>query len=303
MSLNVCKHLFLWIFSAALISCSSDKDSPTCQYKSQPNFQLQQSPTPENLGLAFEQQKLIELMWTTSAQSECFLQKNGRVRVFKIPSEQSSGTDTFVMLKPAPQASQQNWLDSQGQINGILLGLTTFKFYSVPQEKIVSAEILLRADGRPWHLWHEYAHYLIGALRVQSPTMSLRNPSSGDVRKARETALSQTTVAEFQAKFAIFSDLQMDYMQKTFLDEILIERTLQDLISQSSDLLPVDQRDFLESQDVIDRFAERYDSYLQRQQRELKEVAATLKADEQAIVQAHLLRMQTQNLLLLAVAP
>lgn len=309
MSLNVSKHLFLWIFSAALVSCSSDKDAPACQYQSQPQFTLRQSTVPENLGLAFEQQKLIELMWTSSAQSECFLRKNGGVRVFKISSTQTTVEDTFVTLKPAPPASQKNWNGSQEEIRSNsnepvldLLGLTTFLFYSTPIERIVSAEILLRADGRPWHLWHEYAHVLIGQFRVKSLELSLRDPKQKDVKEALDLALSQTTLAEFQEKFMIFSNAQMDYMQKTFLDEVLIERTLQDLISQSSDLLPVDQRDFQESQAVIDQFTKRYQSYLQRQERILKNVATALSPDQQTVVQTHLSRMQKQNLLLLTFA-
>ncbi len=307
MSLNVSKHLFLWIFSAALISCSSDKASPPCQYQSQSQFTLQPSTVPENLGLAFEQQKLIELMWTSSAQSECFLRKNGGVRVFTISNGRSTGENTFVTLKKAPTTSEQNWNGSQDEIRGNsneptldLLGLTTFWFYSTPNERIVGAEILLRADGRPWHLWHEYAHVLIGELRVRSSELSLRDPKAKDVKDALDTALSQTTSDNFQEKFTTFSELQLDYMQKAFLDEVLIERTLQDLISQSSDLLPVDQRDFQESQAVIDRFTKRYQSYLQRQEQMLKRIASVLSADQQAVVQTHLSRMQKQNLLLLA---
>jgi hypothetical protein len=309
MSLNVSKHLILCIFTAALIGCSSDEDSPACQYKSQPQFQLQPSTAPKTLGLAFDQQKLIELMWTTSAQSECFLRKNSGVRVFKISSGQTATDETFVTLKQAPLASQKNWNGSQEEIRANssepaldLLGLTTFLFYSTPTEKIVSAEILLRADGRPWHLWHEYAHVLIGELRVKSLELSLRNPRAKDVKDALQEALAQTTAEDFAEKFATFSKLQIDYMQKTFLDEVLIERTLQNLISQSSDLLPVDQRDFQESQAVIDRFTKRYQSYLERQHRELTNTMATLSDDQRILVQAHLGLMREQNLSLLGLA-
>ncbi len=308
MSSNIFKSLFLGFFSSALIGCSSDEETPACQYKSNPQMLLEHSRAPETLGLAFQQRKLVELMWTNSAQSECFLRKNGGVQVFKIASSQNANEESFVTLKPAPQASQQNWLESQNQINQdqinvTLLGLTSFKFYSTPTERIVSAEILLRADGRPWHLWHEYAHFLIGELRVQSSEMSLRNPTSGEVKKALAEFLAQPVFEKFEEKFKIFSDLQLDYMKKEFMDEILIEKTLQDLISQAPNFLPVDRQDFLDSQEVIERFKKKYNTYFKRQENELNGLFVLLSQEQQALIQAHVVRMHQQLSQLLALTP
>lgn len=302
MSLKLPKHLVLWILGGALAGCSSDKDTPSCNYQSKPQTELQASQAPEAMGLPIQQQKLMELMWTSTTQSECFLLKNGNVRLYKVQIQSTTPEDTFVVLKPAPQNAQQNWVNSQGQLSGTLLGLTTFKFYSVPTERIVNSEILLRPDGRPWHLWHEYAHYLIGDLRVKSTTLTLRNPLPGEVRDALNTALTQTTSEEFQRKFLIYSDLQLDYMQKAYLDEVVIEKTIQDLASQAQTLLAVSAQDFQESQDVIDRFFQKYRSYFFRHQQDLKNLLPTLTDEQQQAVLTHLNRMDEQGAALLRLA-
>ena len=88
-------------------------------------------------------------------------------------------------------------------------------------------------------------------------------------------------------------------MQKAFLDEILIEQTLQDLISQGADFLPVDAEDFRESQSVVERFLEKYNSYVQNQERILQKLQSKLSASQQSLIQTHLARIQQQRASLL----
>jgi hypothetical protein len=329
---KVLKSSLLWFLTTALMGCSDDKETP-CSYQSQPKSQLQFSSAPETLGLSFPQQKLVEMMWTSPSQSECFVRRNGNVNLFRVQNEQptyrvqgeSSAEleNSFVLLKPAPQASQETWrkseeqlkieeqlkceedlnckerLNSEENLKVLLLGLTSFAFYSLPTERVVSAEILLRSDSRPWHLWHEYTHFLIGQFRVQATDLSLRNPVSDTVRDALNDAVSQTEPEEFQKKFSAFSDLQLDYMQKEFLDEVLIETTLQELISQAKDLLPVDELDFEESQRVVERFKEEYNSYFERQQQVFADLQPQLSSERQDLLQKHIERLEKQRTALL----
>ncbi|MBY0386160.1 hypothetical protein K2X05_13460 [bacterium] len=296
--------MFRWlpqfIFILMLVSCSSKESSqPPCQYTSTPQTVIKHSTTPERTGLPYQQEPLISLMWTPINDCECFVRKNGRIQIYKVPEEPINKTLTFQKLKNAPAKSISNWTESVEQINSnrsghrsILWGLTTLFFQSLPKEKIAHTEILLREDSRPWHLWHEYSHYLIGISRSESPHMNLRKPSLEELSAAFDKALQQNDSDEFNKHFQKFSDLQMDFIQQEFVDEIVIEQTLQDLASQAKELLPVDNRDFQDSMDVVDRYNDKYRFYLMEQQQRFSQLSAELDQDRRGAIELHLRRLQ-----------
>lgn len=306
-------RLVLWTpLLLTLTFCSSeDPSTPPCNYTSSPKQQLKLSTNPDTLRLPFDQQKLVALMWTPASQSECFVRKNGAIQLYKVTNARSSGraepkgestNGTFVMLKPSPPQSMQNWRDSEEMIqsgassNGPLpelLGLTHFKYYDVPQEKIVQTVIQVRAEGRPWHLWHEYAHYLIGVTRVQSPTANLTSLQDVDVQKALGQALnSKDNLELLQKEFQKFSDLQIDFIEKKYMDEILIESTLIELALQAPNDLPFDDTDVDDSRAVIHTFWMRYRSYVENAVDELRWETAGLGTEIQALAEHHIQRLE-----------
>lgn len=241
-------------------------------------------------------------MWTSVDDCECFVRKNGRIRIYKVSTEPINSRLTFKKLKNAPTNSMKNWSESVEDINRnrsgrpkILWGLTTLYFHSLPKEKIVHTEILLREDGRIWHLWHEYIHYLIGVSRSESEQMSIHKPSPEELSDALEKALQQPHLEDFNTFFQKFSDLQMEFIQQEFIDEIVIEQTLLDLVSQAEDLLPVDNRDIQDSMDIVDRYNDKYRLYLMEQQQRFLQLSADLDVDRRRSVELHLRRFQQQQ--------
>jgi hypothetical protein len=300
-------RLLIWIpLLFALTNCSSDNPTaPPCKYTSTPLQQLKLSTTPDTIGLPFEQQKLVDLMWTPTSESECFVQKNGSVKLYKVVSAESSGTpETFVALKPSPAQSMKNWNESEAEIQSSarnsgsgplpqLLGLTHFKYYDVPQEKIIATEILVRAEGRPWHLWHEYAHHLIGVARVNSPTAKIDVRHKEDVEAALTLALNaKDDSALLQKEFQNFSDLQMDFIEKKYVDEIVIESTLIDLALQAKNILPFDATDVEDSRGVIETFWHRYNRYSQNAVDDLRWETAGMSDEVQSLVELHIRRLE-----------
>lgn len=306
-------RLLLWTpLLLALTFCSSeDPSTPPCNYTSSPKQQLKLSTTPDTLRLPFDQQKLVALMWTPTSQSECFVRTNGAIQLYKVTNTLSSGrtdlkvestNDTFVQLKPSPPLSLQNWLESEETIQRgasnrgplpQLLGLTHFKYYEAPQEKIIQTVIQVRAEGRPWHLWHEYAHYLIGVMRVQSPTASLTNLEDVDVKHALGQALNAKDNSDLlQKEFQKFSDLQIDFIEKKYVDEILIESTLIDLALQAPNDLSFNIKDVDESRAVIDTFWQRYRVYVENAVDDLRWETAGLGDEIQALAEHHIQRLE-----------
>jgi hypothetical protein len=253
-------------------------------------------------GLPFQQEPLIALMWTPTNDCECFARKNGNIRIYKVPTERINSTLTFKKLKNAPVKSVSNWQESVESINRnrtgrptLLWGLTTLFFHSLPMEKIVHTEILLREDGRPWHLWHEYIHYLIGRSRSESPQMNLHKPSPEELTVAFEKAMEQNDLELFNKLFQAYSDLQMEFIQQEFVDEIVIEQTLLDLVAQAKELLPVDNRDIQDSMDIVDRYEDKYRFYLMEQQHRFTQLIFNLDKNRRATVELHLRRLQQHH--------
>lgn len=303
-------RLLVWIpLLFALTHCSSEDPAAPCKYTSQPLKELKLSTAPDILGLPFEQQKLVALMWTPTNESECFVQKNGAVKLYKVVDQQvSSSNDTFVKLKPTPASSLKSWNESEAEIQSAainsgngplpqLLGLTHFKYYDVPQERIVSTEIMVRSEGRPWHLWHEYAHHLIGVARVQSPTAKIENRRKKDVEESLQKALAaKEDPSLLQKEFQNFSDLQIDYIEKKFVDEILIETTLIDLALQTENVLPFDQKDVEDSREVINTFWRRYKNYSQNAIDDLRWETAGMGDNVQELVELHIKRLEQHKI-------
>ncbi len=258
------------------------------------------STFPQKVGLPFDQKKLIELMWVRVEQSECFVRKNGNVQLFKVPS-QSESTALFSQLKPAPPAAIKNWNEHSQSLrfkrNGKssqLLGLTTLYFTSTPTEKIENTVILILPEARPWHLWHEYAHYLIGVTRTNSKSMNLKTRPREEVEIALQQMFGKKKKTKvFEKSFKSLANKQIEFLQKAYVDEILIELTLIDLTSQAFDLLPVSYEDLEDSERHIQDYFEEYlDAYHQFVSELQTLLNASASPEQQALIGLHLKRLE-----------
>lgn len=288
---------FLWLtFGLLLTHCSSEKSPtvPACSYKSKAQKSIKMSTSPQTVGLPFDQAKLIELLWTDVAQGECFLRQNGGIQLYKISSQNEiQSPQVFEKLKQAPSSSVEDWERNSTELGAPLLGLTTFWIYSQPTEKISRAEIMVVSQARPWHLWHEYTHYLIGLSRMNSKELNLKKIKPKEVSDALDAALIQKdNDALFKKNFQQFSALQIDYIQKAFVDEILIEATLSDLTTQAFDLLPVSLDDLADSVAHMAFYKHQYNDYYQTSVEEIQAALGHLSSEQQDIVGLHLKRLE-----------
>jgi hypothetical protein len=296
----------LILLALGLTRCSSQEDpqETSCEYQSQSQKEIKLSTTPQTMNLPFDQQKIISLLWTPTEQSECFLTKNGSVKLYKLPNQENRADDTFVTLKPATSSALENWSRAENSIEATLLGLTTVSFLSVPQEKIVDTQIVVRSEGRPWHLWHEYVHFLIAQTRVAAPDLLLDSVTETEVSESLDRALAQiNNPSHFQELFLEFSNLQLDYLQKAFVEEIVIESTLLELTAQAEAYLTFDQIDRSESLNVIVMFYTRYDNYLQRALHELLAKTTGINPELQTLVDQHQKRLIDHQTRLKSIIP
>jgi hypothetical protein len=288
----------LWLSLILLLAqCSSEKapaTAPPCTYKSTPQRSLKMSTFPQKVGLPFDQKKLIDLMWVSVDQSECFVRKNGNVQLFKAPSQSKSST-LFSHLKSAPPAAIKNWNKHieilSSKRNGKpsqLLGLTTLYFTSTPSEKIARTEILILPEARSWHLWHEYAHYLIGVSRTNSKSMNLKERPLEDVEIALLQIGKKKKTKDFEKYFKSLANKQIEFLQKAFVDEVLIELTLIDITSQAFDLLPVSYEDLEDAERHIQNHFEEYLVFYDRFVSDLQTLAASASLEQQALIELHL---------------
>jgi hypothetical protein len=134
---------------------------------------------------------------------------------------------------------------------------------------------------------------LIGVTRVNSPTASLTSLEASDVQKALAQALNAKDNSDLlQKEFQKFSDVQIDFIEKKYVDEILIESTLIDLALQAPNHLPFDATDVDDSRAVIATFWMRYSTYVENAVDELRWETAGFGDEIQALTEQHIKRLQ-----------
>lgn len=247
-------HKWFGLFALFLIQCSSKEETP-CTYKSTPKTTLMESEVPQLMGLSFDQQKLIHLMWVPEEQCACYLSKNGGVKSYKINDPRFTNTPgTFPHLPTPSSNGLREWQDSQWDAGGNLLGLTAFDV-RIWSDTIAYTRIYVRNDGPMWSLWHEYAHFLIGQMRSASPELSVPHVKQENVIKLRNAAVAlEETREDASTAWEKYFYLDIQYMRKTFGDEILIEALLLDYFHQAGALLNIAPEESLNAKALIDNF-------------------------------------------------
>lgn len=246
------------IMASVLTACSSEDKAATCHLTDvPPPTALKFSTYAHQAGISLDQEKLTQLMWTSAKESECFLRRNGNIRLGKIKGVNSSVASTqFVELKPAATEITNNWNALQTSLGVPLMGLTTFRFYEAPQEKLETVSITLNETARMWHLWHEYAHYLIGKDRVESRNDTIRIYTLEELEKEKKRVIEMNPTDEgFDAAVENIIGKYADRAKKMYIDEMLIELSLIHLTLQARDSLPiVVPDDYIQSMYVVGFF-------------------------------------------------
>ncbi len=244
------------LFALFLIQCSSQEETPPCTYTSTPLVTLKESELPALMQLPLDQQKLIALMWVPEEQCSCYLNKNGAVKAYKIEDSNFQGApDTFPHLARPSASGLKEWQESQVDVGDHLLGLTVLGYRQQKQESIVYTRVYVRSDGPMWSLWHEYTHFLIGQWRASSPDVVIQRVRHEDLEATRQAALALDTNSEdYIQRWLSYFDLEIQFIQKNFGDEILIEALLLDYAHQAGGTLKISESETLNASYLINDF-------------------------------------------------
>lgn len=237
----------------ALLACSEDApDSPPCKYEVQEHQTPALSTYAHQLNVPFDQETLIRFMNVEPTQSECFARQYAPIRIYRVPFMVQNDYTSF--LRPAPTAALTTWRKFEASFGFNLKGLTTFRYYPGAQEKITEAFILLRDDASAWHMWHEFSHFIIGTERAKSHDHSLHIAEKDQLEKLKSELLESTNDGDtFSEKLQKYFNDNHEYLQKRFVDEIIIEASLIYITSQNP--LLVKQEEIHHAQSLIQSFS------------------------------------------------
>jgi hypothetical protein len=243
------KPLFL-LLSLAIVSttgCSKDHSSspaaadppPDCKYTLPENLpSLAATDGPELLGAPFEQEKLTTLMSLNADQDTCFIRYQGKVQIFKISESfaamsvgaQNSEDPLFESLAPAPEELIPDWKALEDRFHLPLMGVTFIRFFDQPERReIVDARIVMNTHARPWHMWHEFGHFLIAQTRYRHIEQHLAAPNMEDINAAKKDLYSTLETPNEVAQLTAFThlvDVYERFDQRLYLEEIAIELAL-----------------------------------------------------------------------------
>lgn len=249
----------------AITACSTEKKASAPEAKCE--FQIQKHSTPlfstygNDLNIPYNQEKLVQMMWVSSTQTECYSKQFAPVKIYKIPFSEKSGY--FNNFKEAPQAVLDSWKKYELSSGSALKGLTTFKFYPGKNEKIVESYILLREDARPWHLWHEFSHFIIGTERAHNHNHNLEIADQLFLEKTKTDLKTwNSDELKYSAQLQKYFDSNQEFITKRFVDEIIIEATLLHLTHQQNKTPDVTLGDVYDALNLIEFFSFQLSTYV-----------------------------------------
>jgi hypothetical protein len=235
-----------------LLSCSKDNPTsppadprPDCEYSLPENRpSIAAAEVPDLLGVPFEQEKLTTLMSLNADQDTCFIRYQGKIEIFKISDsfaalsvgQQNLEDPLFTALNPAPEELIPDWKALEERFHLPLMGVTFLRFFDQPERReIVDARIVMNTRARPWHMWHEFGHFLIAQTRDRRIDQHLAAPSMEDIDAAKKdlyTSLeTENEVAQITA-FTHLVDVYSRFDQRLYLEEMAIELALLHYTSQ-----------------------------------------------------------------------
>ncbi|MBY0313989.1 MAG: hypothetical protein K2Q26_00590 [Bdellovibrionales bacterium] len=214
--------------------------------------------------------------------STCFVKLQDNVTLEKIPRAQTSTNNEFSRLSVATADRQNYW--NQKERGGPLMGLTIFSFVETDRaQELKHTAILVTDTVRPWHLWHEFSHHLVGKSRLSQPHRRFTAPTPKQLGEARENlervsrqvlaSSDSTRMEEFSGQIKAYVDLVFRDLDFNYVHEIVIELTLTELALQ----LPKDRItnvDFLESSHMTET---NLNLYLQKWHKTKEELLSTLR--------------------------
>lgn len=264
--------LLLALFN--LTACSKDEavattpadSTPDCKYSLPENPpSLTSSPSPALMSAPFDQSKLTTLISLSASDDTCFIRYQGKVAVYKITEtfaalsvgEQNPDDPLFTMLAPAPEDLITPWKDLEERFNLPLMGVTFTRFFDRPEHReIVETRIVMNPKARPWHLWHEFGHFLISQTRLKNVAEKLTAPTENDIETAIENfreSLEKNEAEDAAAKLTELIDIYGRYDKRVHLEEIAIELTLLHY-SEEATIERVAAQDPNESLDTVNFF-------------------------------------------------
>lgn len=249
---------FIFISLYLLASgCSQKNEAPStpCKFTVQQHQDPKFSTDPNTFHIPHNQKALVDMMWVSTADCECYAKQFGPVHVYKVPYNDGLHKSFVAPFPPVTEAAYKTWHEFENTSDSTLRGLTTFRFENKTDEKILNANIMLREDSGPWHLWHEFSHFIIGVNRASSHTDNLLIAQETTVESLRQKMLEFDPIEDrYLATMQDFFNTYNEYLLKRYLDEIVIEASLIHLTSQRETTPQVTVNDFTESLRVIEFF-------------------------------------------------
>jgi hypothetical protein len=245
-----------------------------------PEYKL--SPYPDTMNTGLNQEKLVYFMSLATSEAPCYLATTDGISVSQVPSDNGEINPEFAALPVASGQVVQNWrVYSEGFKNN-LMGLTTMRISGRgADEKISTMSIAVRSDARRWHLWHEYTHALIGQARAANKNQNLSIPSEGALRKKfTDLVALDRDSEEYATGLQELVQAYRDWLDKSYIDEMLIESTLIDLTRQFPAVLEMTGEDYARSVNAIDFFMQRYDRAYKKTRRTLNKLLADNQSNE-----------------------
>lgn len=245
--------LLFALFAFLMSSCAENPpEAAKCKYQVHEHTTPRLATYAHDLNIPFDQEKLVQFMNVDLPQSECFAKQYAAVKIYRIPYAQDSG-----YLKPlasAPQKAIETWNNFSAETGFNLKGLTIFRYQPGKEEKILEAQILLRTDATSWHLWHEFSHFIIGTARAKSHEHSLHIAEKSQLDQLKSDLLSASISADtLSDKLQKYFNDNYEYIQKRFVDEIVIEASILHITSQTP--LDVATEDIQHSHAFIQTYA------------------------------------------------
>lgn len=268
----------LILLSLSLFACSEETPTvaPLCKLET-PEVQLVESDIPKEFEYEMNQQSLAQLMKLELESLQCFASHQQRLQIYQsktpVPArktlappkndQERQSVDYFHQLPAPPPHLQNTWNIQSQNVPGTLKGLTTTDLYIINNHFSLNwAAITLRKDSRPWHLWHEYMHYLIRLKQLNANTFK-KIPSETELKELAKQLSDLSTQLpnreqEFVAVLHKFMEKKSIHQRNFLIEELVIEATLIDLISINPDLIEFNYADIHESKNYIYQYADNY---------------------------------------------
>lgn len=258
--------LMIFISTTTFVLGACTAEQPNTIASTPCDFTVADHSTPQlatyshDMNIPYNQERLVQFMWVDLEQSECYAKQFAPVKIYRVPFVQDSGV--FQKLPEAPTKVINSWKSFEASSGNNLKGLTTFRFEPGANEKIVESFMLVRSDASPWHLWHEFSHFIIGAERAGHHDHNLQIAEKSHLDILQRNLLNPpTNEATYSQQLQTFFNTNHEYIIKRFLDEMVIESTLVFLTSQNAGTPQVTDQDIQNSVNMILFFSMQFSSH------------------------------------------